>query len=266
MSLRIAKISNNKTAITTTCDSLLPKAQKLASLLHLPLVDYKHNNNSFLFLLTLTSEHIELRETNIKHAKSIFVDFLSPKLNYRIKHGGGKKQLLAKAIGIKNKKGLFVIDATAGFGVDAFVLASLGCKVVMLERSPIIGILLADGLKRLKKNPKIKNLKINLYITQAVDYIDKISRCFKSPEVIYLDPMYPKRYNSALNKKTMRILHELVGDDSDAYQILEKALKCAKDRVVVKRPRHADYLGGLKPNLQFSSGGSSRYDVYFTKK
>jgi 16S rRNA (guanine1516-N2)-methyltransferase len=230
----------------------------LASQLNLPLVDSNQVNHSFPFLLAVTPERLELRENAAKHAKPIFVDFLTPKLNYRIKNGGGKKQLIAKAIGVKNGKNLAVIDATAGFGIDSFILASLGCDVTMLERSPIIGALLKDGLKRLNKN-----MKISLHVIQSLDYINKISQYdSKKPDVIYLDPMYPTRPKSALNKKIMRVLHELVGDDNDAPKLLEAALRCAKKRVVVKRPKYADYLGDLKPDLQFSSSGSCRYDVY----
>ena len=253
--------TDNKIAIITSDDSLSAKAQELSWRLHLPLVSQNQSTHLFAFLLAVTPKRLELRENTIKRAKPIFVDFLAPKIYYRTKYGGGKNQLIAKAIGVKNKKNLVVIDATAGFGIDAFILASLGCEVTMLERSPIIGALLKDGLERLDN----RNLKIDLKITQSIDYIDKIIKnALEKPDVIYLDPMYPKRSKSALNKRTMRILHEIVGDDADASKLLDLALKCAKNRVIVKRPKLADYLlGKLKPNLQFFSSGSSRYDVYF---
>lgn len=217
------------------------------------------------FLLTLTSTRLELHERN-KNSKPIYVDFLAPNLNYRIKHGGGNKQLLARAIGIKSGIRPTVLDATAGLGVDAFILASLGCEVVMLERSPIIGALLQDGLDRFKKSSQSKNTKMNLHILQASDYLDEILHAkIKKPDVIYLDPMYPERQKAALGKKSMRILHELVGEDKDAAEVLALALQCAKKRVVVKRPSYAANLGLLKPDLVFSLGGSCRYDVYLKR-
>lgn len=255
----------NKIAVVATCDALLPKAQSIASQLNLPIIGDKKDSHHFPILLVVTPERLELRENNTKNSKPIFVDFLTPTLNYRIKHGGGKKQLIAKAIGIKNEKNLQILDATAGFGIDSFILASLGCEVVMLERSHIMNALLEDGLARL--NNKNKNLKIELYNAQALDYINKISDAgLERPDVIYLDPMYPERQKLALNKKSMRILHELVGDDSDAPKLIDAALRCAKKRVVVKRPKHATYLNNLKPDLQFLSKGSCRYDVYLIKK
>lgn len=252
----------SKMAIMPSNASTLNEAQKLALRLNLPLAT---KNSESPFLLIVTSEHLELQETTAGNSKPIFVDFLSPSLTYRIKHGGGKKQLLAKAIGVKKEKPV-VVDATAGFGVDAFILASLGCEVLMLERSPIVGALLEDGLANLNKTSKAQTLKLTLQIIQATDYLTNIIvNDLAKPDVVYLDPMYPKRDKLVLNKKTMRILHELIGDDSDAAGLLTIALKCAKKRVVVKRPKYATALGELKPDLQFSAGGSCRYDVYFSR-
>jgi 16S rRNA (guanine1516-N2)-methyltransferase len=254
--------SKNKIAVTTTCDSMLAKAKRLAHQLKLPFIGFGCSDCSFL--LTLTPTRLELQERGIKNSKPLYVDFLAPNLNYRIKHGGGNKQLLARAIGIKRGIRPTVLDATAGLGVDAFILASLGCEVVMLERSPIIGALLQDGLDRLKKNSQPKGIKIDLHILQARDYLDKILPAkIKKPDIIYLDPMYPERQKAALGKKSMRILHELVGEDKDAAEVLTLALQCAKKRVVVKRPSYAANLGLLKPDLVFSLGKSCRYDVYF---
>jgi 16S rRNA (guanine1516-N2)-methyltransferase len=254
--------SENKIAITASCDSMLIKAKELAGQLNLPFV--YHDQIFYPFLLMVTPERLELREMRVKNSKSIYVDFLGSSLNYRVKSGGGNKQLIAKAVGIKSGFRPTVLDATAGFGVDAFVLASLGCEVVMLERSLVISALLQDGLDRFRKEISVKNIKISLHISQSIDYLSKIF-CGKiqKPDVIYFDPMYPKRQKSALGKKTMRILHELVGDDEDAAEVFALALKCAKKRVIVKRPSYAPGLGIIQPDLKFSAGGSCRYDVYF---
>jgi 16S rRNA (guanine1516-N2)-methyltransferase len=255
---------NNKIAVVASCDTVLKKAQELALHLNLPLITPTQPIGSFIYLLIVTHNSLELRENVTRETKPIFIDFLAPQISYRTKYGGGKNQLIAKAVGIKNRKNLTLIDATAGFGIDAFILASLGCEVTMLERSPIIHALLADGLERLHKKP---DLKISLKLTQSFDYINKIlQENLEKPDVIYLDPMYPKRSKSALNKRTMRVLHEIVGDDNDASKLLDVALKCVNNRVVVKRPKQANYLGGIKPNLQFFSQGSSRYDIYFPDK
>lgn len=264
MRIRFLSKINNQVAVTATCTDCLDKAQTLASKLNLPLLDTKNNSVKFPFLLVYTSKHLELRENTNKRSQPILVDFLSSQLKYRVKYGGGKKQLIAKAIGIKDNKNLTVIDATAGFGTDAFILASLGCHVTMIERSPIVGALLEDGLNRIQTNSKQKNL--SLIQGDSITELKKIiTNNLKRPDLIYLDPMYPERKKSALNKKIMRILYVLVGQDNDASKLLKIAVKCARKRVVVKRPKDSVYLGNKKPDLQLSSGASSRYDIYLSK-
>ena len=244
---------------------MLIKAKELSCQLNLPLV--KHNqSSSYRFLLAVTPKRLELQENGTKISKPIYVNFLAPNLSYRIKYGGGNKQLIAKAVGIKKEVRPTVLDTTAGLGIDAFLLASLGCNVVMLERSPIVWALLRDGLERFDRSAKIKNIKMELYFLQAQSYLNEIIHAkIERPDTIYLDPMYPERRKAALGKKTMRVLHELVGADNDAAEILNLALQCANKRVVVKRPNYApNLINDNKPNLKFSANRSCRYDVYLT--
>ena len=236
------------------------KAELLTRQLDLPLVD--PNDQCYQFLLAVKPEHLELRKTATK-TKPIYVDFLSGKLSYRAKHGGGRQQMLARAVNVKGKQLPTVLDATSGFGTDAFVLASLGCKVLMLERSPIMGALLQNGLDRLNESTKSKTVKLDLIITEARDYLQQIIEAkHLAFDVIYLDPMYPERSNNALGKNTLRVLRELVGDDLDADVLLPLALQAAKKRVVVKRPKRAPFLCKQKPDIIYTSGNSSRFDVY----
>jgi hypothetical protein len=80
------------------------------------------------------------------------------------------------------------------------------------------------------------------------------------PDVVYLDPMYPPQKKSALVKVEMRILRRLVGDDPDAGELFELAWAVARQRVVVKRHRHAE---PLSPHPTHShSDQTTRYDVY----
>lgn len=190
----------------------------------------------------------------------IFVDFIEGALLHRKKYGGGKNQLIAKAVGIKPKIKLSVLDVTAGLGRDAFVLATLGCDVVMCERSAVIYALLEDGLKRAEKESWFCALSLKLVLVDAIDYFSQITE-ENRPDVIYIDPMFPEKKKSALVKKEMRVLREVVGDDIDSEKLLRAALAIAKKRVVVKRAKCAPMLTDLKPSLVFE-GKSSRFDVY----
>jgi 16S rRNA (guanine1516-N2)-methyltransferase len=235
------------------------KAAKLAEKLHLPLV--RSDAEDFSLLLMVTPERLELHQIGLGKINPIYVDFLSHKMVQRYKHGGGRSQLIARAVGLRSGFKPIILDATAGLGSDAYVLASLGSEVTMLERSPVLVTLLEDGLKRLFANSTFaKSLKINLIESDAKDYLLKMDINNKF-DVIYLDPMYPQEKKSALSKKELQILRALVGNDEDAALLLPLALSRAQKRVVVKRAYLAPAIPGPKPDIVFR-GQSSRFDVY----
>jgi 16S rRNA (guanine1516-N2)-methyltransferase len=194
----------------------------------------------------------------------ITVDFQSQRLLYRQKFGGGRQQPIARALGLKKGLTPKVVDATAGLGRDAFVLASLGCPVQMLERHPVIHALLEDGLRRLaltgdRGKPLTERLDL-----QHADARQWIAANPGGVDVVYLDPMYPHRTKSALVKKEMRVLRQLVGDDLDVTAVLETALQVARQRVVIKRPKTAPAIGATPPSFSVESK-NTRYDVYLTQ-
>jgi len=258
-------MNNSKTAILPQNPSLIPCAKKISDQFKIPLI--LKPNPQYLFLLELSSEHLSLNYTPNPKFNNIIVDFLKGKTRHRRLYGGGKGQLIARACGLKKIKNPKIIDATAGLGADAFVLASLGCDVLMIERSSILAALLQDGLNRLKQNPELsQQIQLQLMNQNAIEYLKKNylnlhNNPNDQPDIIYLDPMYPHREQSALVKKEMRILRKLVGDDHDADKLFEIAMKIATHRVVVKRPRLAPTINDKIPNLVLK-GKSSRFDVY----
>lgn len=231
-------------------------AQQLATQFKLTIV----TNSSDALILFLTENGLTLLDQRHKH-KPILVDFIQGALKYRRLHGGGRKQALGRAIGLKAGINPTVIDATAGLGKDAFILAWLGCHVLMVERYPAIAALLYDGLQRAKQDEELSEFiekRLQLVHQDAQAWLAQLT---EKPDVIYLDPMYPHRQKSALVKKEMRLFREMVGDDDDAPALLQLALTCAKKRVVVKRPKSATLLTSQQPSLQIHSE-NTRFDVY----
>lgn len=194
-------------------------------------------------------------------------EFVTGKMGYRREHGGGSGQLVARAVGLqKAKAGLHVLDATAGLGQDAFVLASLGCRVSLFERNPVIHALLADGLARAALNMDCAPIidRMTLRAGSSIDWLTSAEEASETPDVadvIYLDPMFPHRDKSALVKKEMQVFRTVVGDDDDSEALLKAALAIATYRVVVKRPRKAPTIPGPEPSTRIE-GKSSRYDIY----
>ncbi|WP_447555336.1 class I SAM-dependent methyltransferase [Vreelandella sp. EE22] len=192
------------------------------------------------------------------------VDFIGGKAGHRRQFGGGRGQLVAKACGFSQGVTPCVVDATAGLGRDAFVLASLGAPVLMIERVAAIAALLEDGLTRAARDAHIGVIVARMRLCQG-DAAQALATLVKEaafpPEVIHLDPMFPHREKSALVKKEMRLFRLLAGSDDDAPRLLEQALDVATHRVAVKRPRKAPPIEGPAPNHTLL-GKTSRYDLY----
>jgi len=236
-------------------------AKSLAEKLSIPLADY--NSPEFSYLLLCSRNGISLKQTGKKNPGPIMVDFAKGSMQYRLRQGGGRNQALARAIGLKKRWEPVVIDATAGLGRDAFVMAYLGCQVHMIERSPILAALLEDGLQRAacaKFTAETVRNRIRFTWADSKDVLQKLGQD-ELPDIIYLDPMYPVRTKSSLVKKEMRILRELAGEDNDAAELLKIALGRTRNRVVVKRPRQAPPLNELSPSHAIL-GKTSRFDVY----
>jgi len=211
--------------------------------------------------LVLTPERLELRKRDEPKLGAIFVDFVGGTMAHRRKFGGGRGEAVAKAVGIKGSYLPDVVDAPAGLGRDAFVLASLGCKVRMLERNPVVAALLDDGLARGYRDAEIGpwlRERMTLLHASSLTALAELSR---KPEVVYLDPMYPHKQKSALVKKEMRVFQGLVGPDEDADGLLEPARRLATKRIVVKRPDYAPPMADIAAQAAVVTK-SHRFDIY----
>lgn len=198
-------------------------------------------------------------------AESIIVDFSSDSFIYRLLKGGGRKQPLARAIGLQPGYSPLVLDATAGLGRDGFILASLGCRVVLCERSAIIHALLQDGLKRAGTDPRLSTIvsRITLSAEDSRTLLPMLAHEHR-PDVIYLDPMFPSRTKkSALVKKEMRMIRRMVGEDGDSIALLQAAIACAGKRVVCKRPIQAAPIEG-QPDFSITTP-KHRFDIYLPR-
>ncbi|MFI2809775.1 class I SAM-dependent methyltransferase [Microbulbifer sp. JSM ZJ756] len=255
-------------AVIAAAPEWLPAARELAVQLGLELLQEIDPTQISQYPYVLRrGEMLQLCATGRKAPGPVTVDFVSGAAAHRRKYGGGKGQQIAKAVGIRAGFRPRVVDATGGLGRDAFVLASLGSEVVLLERNPVVRALLADGLSRLRAaaelDPELAGVAARLQLSDAVE--DSVSWLQAQPAesipVVYLDPMFPARGKSAKVKKEMAAFHQLVGEDLDADALLEPALAACYYRTVVKRPRLAPWLAGRKPSLSLE-GKSGRFDLY----
>lgn len=247
-------------SVAIACEhGLYSRAQTLAEKFGLPLGNAQRTAR---FLLHLGATRLELRDLAPDAPGAVFVDYCTGRSDHRRRHGGGKNQPLARAAGLGKLSAPHVLDATAGLGRDAFVLASLGCRVTLVERAAAFAALLEDGIERALLDAEVRPIAERMLLIHAdsKDYLRQLLPGNR-PDVIYLDPMYPHREKSALVKKEMRYARALVGDDMDAGELLSIALASARHRVAVKRPAGAPPLPGPRPAAEITSA-NTRYDIY----
>lgn len=206
-----------------------------------------------------TVRKIEFSEDTVlifdQDGRKFHIDFMRDVQNYQRKKSGIKKELISRALGA-GRAGMKVLDLSAGLGMDAVFLSQLGYHVTALERHPLVYLCLQRALQ---KKP---NDKLRFVFSDAVQFLRlQPQGLFK---IIYFDPMFPDKKKSALPRQEMVFFREMVGDDGDAAQVLESALSyVGVERVVVKRPRKAPYLG-IKPHSMIE-GKLVRFDIYTVK-
>ena len=254
----------NSLAVATDNPCSDTDAQALADALSLPYFSLQgalKYVTEFDYLLIRGEHSLALAKTGKGAPKPVVIDFTSGAVDHRRRFGGGKGQDIAKAVGLNKRANLSILDATAGLGRDAFVLASLGCHVSLCERVGFVRSLLEDGLSRALVHPEVSAIAARMPLLKG----DITSVTEARFDVVFLDPMYPHTdKSSAAAKKEMAFFRDLVGKDEDADLLLPKALDIADYRVVVKRPKGAPYLNNTEPTYQLE-GKAGRFDVYVSK-
>ena len=175
-----------------------------------------------------------------------WLDFLSKKAL-------SQKQPLAKAVGFKGKP-LNILDITAGWAKEAFLLSKAGCHVTAVESNPFVFHFVQKSL--LQKRISLTNLQFAL--DNSLNYLKNIKETEK-PDVIYMDPMFGNKKKS-LSQKSLVILKKIVGETKDKDLLFKYSLRKAKKRVVIKRHR-LDPPFKRKPLCTFKSR-SICYDVF----
>ena len=237
------------------------RVAQLAERYDLPLLRQRPTSG---YWLEMAFERLALVTTG-KHG-AVYAEFVDGAARHRREQGGGRGQPVAKAIGLKGHQGeMQVVDATAGLGRDAFVLASLGCRVTLIERSPAAAALLDDALMRAASSPDTMDIaaRMTLVHADAIRWLGTLAPEAR-PDVVYVDPMFPDTGKSAAAKKDMQAFQHVIGDDLDSSALLSAALLCARQRVVVKRPRLGAAIDGWTPSAQME-GKSTRFDIYSIK-
>lgn len=211
--------------------------------------------------LILDSGKVSLAGSNAAEAP-VLVDFAGGALDYRRAHGGGRHSEGVARACFGRLKNPVIFDGTAGLGRDAFILASLGARVHLFERNPVVRLLLRDGLRRGRECgiPEVLEITDERMILEDAFSVT-LYRGSVMPDTVYLDPMYPERKKSALVKKDMRIFHELLGQDADREEYLQAVLAANYRKTVMKLPKWAEIMEPERVNTAVSTK-NHRFVVY----
>lgn len=299
--LPILKIGDDETEGFTHCLSISSYDLSCVSTYAIGIQNLNSNNKS-----TKSNQRKNVKQRSPSQ-NPVFIDFLpstQSNLGKRLINKQSNGEMLLKASGVNKLTDAIIYDLTAGFAQDSMIFASSDNvkEVHMVERDPIVGLLLSDALRRLElvsmlDETKVTDVDMDL-IHRAKRLKDKLklhkmdgkelatqlmfskdsNTQLRLPDVCYLDPMFPPRQKSAAVKKNMQILHGLLQsnhnvDDNvrltDEVDLLDKALALTKSRVVVKRPINATPLGvhtGVTSDVRLPSydlkGTINRFDVY----
>jgi len=246
-----------KLAVVQSDEVSLATAQEFAQQLAVPLYETVDKKTTEDFFLTWRNGELKLLDKELLKKGGLSVD-IAPRNGEQRSWPAPKDGALAQAIGRKTKT---VIDATTGWAQDSLHIFRMGYELRCIERSPIMLALLQDAFLRLEQVDWMQRLNLSAPQLLAGNAIDVLANLESAPDCIYIDPMFPpKRKKSALPKKSMLILRDLLGDDLDRERLFEAAFSATAKKVVVKCPEHAEPLGG-KPSESFGSK-LLRYDVY----
>ena len=181
-------------------------------------------------------------------------------VDLRPRAGLARTQPLGRAFGLHRGARPRILDATAGLGRDAAALAGMSADVHMVERNPLLTLLLREALDH--AGPVSARLRLT-GPAESRDVLDSLRGLPDAPDAVLVDPMFPEpERRRAAVRKELQVLRDLLPPDPDPPQIWMAAMATATQRVVVKRHPGDPPLGGV-PSFQVP-GKRVRFDVYLT--
>ena len=159
------------------------------------------------------------------------------------------QQPFAKAIGKEKSK---ILDITAGWGYDSYLLALKGHNVLGLEKHKLVFLF----LDFFQKNSDT-SLHLKFLLTDSFLHLEQLE---DKPDVIYMDPMFGINQKGK-SAKPLHILQTLTDTKlQDPQKLFELACKKSKKKVVVKRHQKEQPFSGHK--LHSFSGRAICFDVF----
>ena len=225
-------------------------AESFANRINSPILDKEGPELTVLF----DSKGVSLTGYKLSYQGDFTDDMLRRVTDGRLMH-----EMISKAVKT-DETGLKAIDATAGMGEDALLIAANGYDVTLHEQNPVIALLLKDAIRRAKKHPVLKDIVSRMHVVEG-DSVDILNARLDPVDLIYLDPMFPGRQKSGLINKKLQLIQKMEAPCSEESALFDAAISAGPSKIVVKRPLKAPFLADRKPNYSLD-GKAIRYDIY----
>ena len=128
-----------------------------------------------------------------------------------------------KLFPIKNST---ILDCTAGLGRDGVLLSKLGHDVTMIEKNPILIIMLNNYFSR------AKDIKARLLYGDSLSYIRLAKKKF---DYIYIDFMFEKKNNAKPSKYDL-FLRSINYNENNKLDFIKEMINYCNKRIIVKEP------------------------------
>ena len=242
-------VPKNKPTLLHVIDSLdLDKARHLAEFTHkLELVRDEPLKDDF---------YLRLDKLGLAVISSLFGPLYISEIYAKlaVRYQNLRNELIIQAV--NSPKSFSIWDLTAGLGRDAFILASFGYSVIMVEQNPVLATILHYALE----NNIIPRRNLNLVYANSLEFIQSQAIL---PNIIYLDPMF-RDNKTAKAKKDMQLIGHLTNNlpDQNQESLFVSSYTKAVNKVVVKRDNKQSNII-LAPLPSYTKIGKTiRFDVY----
>lgn len=176
----------------------------------------------------------------------------------RVTKGRLHHEMLVKIARTKTEHPV-AVDAAAGMGEDSFLLAAAGYEVYLFEQDAVIAALLRDALYRAGEDDRLREIVGRMHLSEG-NSIELMPRLGITPEIVYLDPMFPPRKKSGLIHKKLQLIQKLEQPCADERELFAAAAAMHPKKIIIKRPLNGAPLADRKPSYTVK-GKAIRYDV-----
>ncbi len=208
------------------------------------------------------TESVQIQWSDNRESLSFNHSFSNQGLFYR--RIVASNQALLRACSNKQHSIHKILDITAGWGIDSFILAQHGKLVTMIEQNTLIHSVLSKSLFNANQvsHTKAAAQRIELKTGNSIEFLQALEK-YADYDCIYLDPMFPAHRSNAKPGKEMQLLQKIT-ENLDINACFKLALLKSGNRVVVKRPLNAPTISALKPDMAYRAK-TIRFDIYLTQ-